>query len=326
MRLLQIFALFLSFGTAITPSQAQDIKGGKDHPLISRFAASQLDGFQEVGFGQGLYYLPDTAAPAKELQWDKPVTVEGKVTRLLYLAPKGKSPLEVHRNFEMALKSAGATIKTSVNGKDAWWEPAKHWRSNFSEMTFQGVWAADVSPFWRDGLYVYGILKRNGSIYHVSILTAQNFNESKSQEAAVAIQIIEPIAMQTGQVTINADAMKQGLNVEGKIALYGVHFDSGKSELKPDSKAQLDEMGKFLKQNAALKVFVVGHTDNQGNHEANIALSQRRAEAVVTALVKDYKIDTKRLIAKGAANISPVANNNSEAGRTKNRRVELVEQ
>lgn len=62
-----------------------------------------------------------------------------------------------------------------------------------------GPWASDVSPFWRDGLYVYGVVSRGGSVWHVSVLTAKNF-QSQEAQAAVAIQIIEPVALQTGQV------------------------------------------------------------------------------------------------------------------------------
>jgi OmpA-OmpF porin, OOP family len=321
-RALAFLCLTLVAGLVI----AKDIAGGKDHPLVSRFTGSQLDGFQEIEFGQGVFYLPDPAASAKELVQDKPLSIEGKVTRLLYIAPKGKSPLEVHRNFEQALKSAGVAIKTAVDGKGASWEPSQHWRTNFQTMKFQGRWAADVSPFWRDGMYVYGVINRSGSQWHVSVLTAQNFSETSAPQAAVAVQIVEPVAMATGQVKVNADALKQGLSADGKIALYGIFFDTGKADLKTESKAQLDEMVKLLQQNAALRVFIVGHTDNQGAFDSNITLSQQRAQAVVNALVKDYKVDAKRLGARGAANIAPVASNTSEAGRAKNRRVELVEQ
>ena len=305
--------------------QAKDIAGGKDHPVLSRYAGSQLDGYQEIGFGAGVFYLPQPDQPGKELLRDEPVRIEGKVTRLLYLAPKGKSPLEVHRNYEQALKAAGASIKTSVDGSNAWWEPGQHWNKQFTELKFQGKWAPDISPFGREGLYVYGELKRAGSTWHISVLTAQVFGEEQPQ-AAVAVQIIEPQAMVGGQVTVNADAMKQALGAEGKIALYGIYFDTGKAELKAESKAQLEQMAKLLREQAALKVFIVGHTDNQGAFDANLSLSQHRAEAVVSTLIKDYQIAAHRLQAKAAASIAPIASNANEAGRAKNRRVELVAQ
>ena len=112
--------------------------------------------------------------------------------------------------------------------------------------------------------------------------------------------------------------------IVGKIALYGVQFDTGSAVVKPESKAQLDEMARLLTTNAAAKFFIVGHTDNVGELQANTSLSQRRADSVVASLVQGYKIDARRLVARGVANVSPVSSNELESGRAKNRRVELV--
>ena len=320
-----IAALSTAIALVVSVVHAADVAGGKDHPLLSRYQGSQLDGYKQQDFAVGTFYLAKTDAPKKELEMDTPITVEGQLTKLLYLAPKGKSPLEVHRNYELALKNAGAEIKTSVDGKDAWWEPAKHWRKHYGDMTFQGMWASDVGPFWRDGFYTYAVLKKAGSDWHISVLTAQNFQQSETQ-AAVAIQIVEPKAMETGKVVVNSAAMKSGIEAEGKIALYGIYFDTGKADLKPESNAQLEQMAKLLKEQPSLNVFIVGYTDNQGKFELNQSLSQRRAEAVVNTLVKQHQIAASRLQAKGAANIAPVASNSNEAGRAKNRRVEMVAQ
>jgi len=133
--------------------------------------------------------------------------------------------------------------------------------------------------------------------------------------------------MQTGQVTVDAKKLQSGLEADGKVALYGLFFDTGKADIKPESKAQLDEMAKLLQAQPALKVFIVGHTDNVGAFDANRALSLKRAEAVVAALTAaPHKIDAKRLMAIGSANTAPVASNAEEAGRARNRRVELVAQ
>ncbi|MCU0956904.1 MAG: DUF4892 domain-containing protein [Hydrogenophaga sp.] len=90
-------------------SMGPDVKGGADHPLVSRFAGSQMVGYQQLEFDAGRFFLPNKASgydPAKELDMEKPVVTEGKVTRLIYVAPAGKTALEVHRNFEQALKAA----------------------------------------------------------------------------------------------------------------------------------------------------------------------------------------------------------------------------
>lgn len=314
-----------------------DVSGGADHPIVSRFAGSQMVGYQQLDFDTGRFFLPNRASgydPAKEIDRDKPVVAEGKVTRLVYVAPAGKTALEVHRSFEQALRAAGLKVLTSVDGRNAWWDPGQHWRANFAGVGFLSPFASDISPFDREGLYVYGTLSRGGVDASVSVLTgpvslfARDHYKTRENtaQAAVAIQIVEPRAMATGQVTVSADAIGKGLDAEGRIALYGIYFDTGKSDIKPESKAQLDQMAAILKARPALRVHIVGHTDNVGSLDANLALSLKRAEAVVSALVNTHRIDARRLSARGVASLSPVAGNRTEDGRALNRRVEMVEQ
>jgi outer membrane protein OmpA-like peptidoglycan-associated protein len=110
----------------------------------------------------------------------------------------------------------------------------------------------------------------------------------------------------------------------GKIALYGIYFDSDKDSLRPDSQATLQEIAKLLNANPKLNVEVVGHTDNQGKPDYNLDLSRRRAAAVVRELVSKYGIADGRLGSFGCGFYAPVASNDSEDGKAKNRRVELV--
>lgn len=153
-----------------------------------------------------------------------------------------------------------------------------------------------------------------------------------SDIAITYIQIVQPEEMPLGQVAIDlnglktSDTISASLKAQGKVALNGVHFDTGKSEIKPESKSQLDEMAKFLKGNPNKNVFVMGHTDNQGDFNLNLKLAQDRANAVVAALVNQYQISSGRLNAQGVANLAPVGSNATDEGRAQNRRVELVEQ
>lgn len=315
-----------------------DVEGGADHPIVSRFAGSQLIGYQQLEFDEGVFFLPSTEAgldPAKEIDSRNPLRVEGRVTRLLYVAPAGRSALEVHRNFHEALKGAGLSVKTAVDGRNAWWGPADHWRTNFAALRFLPPFAADISPFDRnDAHYLYGTLERGGVAVAVSVLTGPVFSLTRDHygtpadtaQSAVAIQIVEPVGMTGGQVTVSAEALGKGLEADGRMALYGIYFDTGKSDLKPESRAQLAEMAALLRDKPTLRVYIVGHTDNVGSLETNLSLSQRRAEAVVAALVNDHRVEGGRLSARGVASLSPVAGNRNEAGRALNRRVEMVEQ
>jgi outer membrane protein OmpA-like peptidoglycan-associated protein len=138
------------------------------------------------------------------------------------------------------------------------------------------------------------------------------------------LDIIEKQQMQQ-DVVGNADALQSGLKEAGHVEVPGILFEFGKSEIKPESEAALVEVVRLLQANPALRVWVVGHTDNVGSVESNMTLSGARAAAVVKALVQKG-IDPKRLAPHGAGPYAPVASNATEDGRARNRRVELVAQ
>jgi outer membrane protein OmpA-like peptidoglycan-associated protein len=138
------------------------------------------------------------------------------------------------------------------------------------------------------------------------------------------LTIVEKQAM-AQEVTIDAAAMASSIADTGSVAIYGINFDTGKSDLKPESEPAIDEIVKLLTDNPALKVYIVGHTDMVGDAASNVKLSQARAQSVITALVSKHGIAANRLIAFGNGPYAPVASNKTEEGRAKNRRVELVE-
>ena len=300
-----------------------DAAGAGDHPVISRYAGSWLVGQAQSGFEE--VTLPAGATATAR--------VEGKLTRLHYLGPAGRSLAEVQRNYEDALARAGAKRvdacaaaacgnrrlsallappKALATGALAGWDA--------KTLTDEFLSAAEAR-------YWYGTLDAGGRTLHVVVLSAPSAVQAlREQHVATLVQVVEPRAMDGGQVTVDAGALAKGLQAQGRIALYGVFFDTGRAEIKPESKPQLDEMARLLQQQPALKVHVVGHTDNQGTLDANLALSRQRAQAVVDALVKTYKVDVRRLGAAGVASYAPLAGNADEAGRARNRRVELVVQ
>jgi OOP family OmpA-OmpF porin len=134
--------------------------------------------------------------------------------------------------------------------------------------------------------------------------------------------IIELAGMEQ-KVEVTASEMLDAINRDGFIALHGIEFDTGKDTLRPDSGPLLGEIVSLLKGNAELKLAVEGHTDNVGNAKANEALSRKRADSVKKFLVAQG-IAAARLSTNGFGDKKPVADNRTEAGRAKNRRVELV--
>ncbi len=139
------------------------------------------------------------------------------------------------------------------------------------------------------------------------------------------LTIVEKQAM-VQEVTANAEMFRSGLQTTGHVEVPGIFFDTGKAAIKPESDAALAEVAKLLKADPSLKVYVVGHTDNVASLDLNLKLSQARAESVVQALVGKHGIAAARLVGRGVGPLTPVASNDSEDGRARNRRVELVRQ
>ncbi len=137
--------------------------------------------------------------------------------------------------------------------------------------------------------------------------------------------VIEKEAMKQ-EIVANAKFMAEGLQTSGHVALYGIYFDFNKADVKPESEPALREIARLLQDDTKLHLYVVGHTDNVGNYEYNVKLSQARAEAIVKTLVNKHKIAASRLKAGGVGPLAPVSSNDTEEGRAKNRRVELVKQ
>ena len=128
------------------------------------------------------------------------------------------------------------------------------------------------------------------------------------------------------EVEADAKTMAADIGATGKAVLYGIYFDVDKADVKPESETALTEIAKLLGQDAALKLYVVGHTDTTGALDHNMKLSQQRAEAVVKELVSKHGVAPDRLKPFGVGPLAPVTTNDAEEGRAKNRRVELVKQ
>ncbi len=136
-------------------------------------------------------------------------------------------------------------------------------------------------------------------------------------------QTIVTVKQMTQEVTADASSIADELNKSGHIALYGIHFDTGKATILPDSESLLNEIVKMMQQNPNVKLSVEGHTDNVGAATANQTLSEKRTQAVVSWLT-GHDVAAVRLKSKGWGQTKPVADNDTEEGRGKNRRVELV--
>jgi len=138
------------------------------------------------------------------------------------------------------------------------------------------------------------------------------------------IELVEYASSEPASNAETAEDITLRITVDGRVAVYGVQFDTGSTSILPGSEETLAAIAEMMTEVPDLKVAVVGHTDNVGGYDNNLDLSKQRADAVVADLVNTYGIDNARLFAAGASFLAPIASNETEEGRALNRRVELV--
>lgn len=143
-----------------------------------------------------------------------------------------------------------------------------------------------------------------------------------AEDGLIELTAIEEKPFQSSVQPPTASALKTALDKDGRVSLY-INFDFNKATLKPDATPIIDQVVKLLKDNPALRLEIGGHTDNIGARDYNVKLSGSRAGSVVSALAAQG-IDAKRLNAAGYGPDKPVTANDTDEGRAKNRRVELV--
>jgi outer membrane protein OmpA-like peptidoglycan-associated protein len=169
--------------------------------------------------------------------------------------------------------------------------------------------------------------KQNAHVSVYSFTVEPNACEKALGNRTVAlVQIVEGKERENKMVVASASDLAKSIAEEGRAAVYGIYFDSNQAEVKGESDPTLEQIAKMLQERSSLKALIVGHTDNVGGYKPNLELSQRRAKAVVQALVSRYKISADRLTPVGVSSAAPLGSNKSDDGRAKNRRVEIVEQ
>ncbi|HEU0204744.1 MAG TPA: DUF4892 domain-containing protein [Burkholderiaceae bacterium] len=300
-----------------TVAAAADIRGSKDHPMISRYAGAEIIAYKVTAFDaypllvrKALHY-GGIDKNAESVQ-----AIEGRITRISYRAPTGRSTLEVYRNYEAELKKAGFEPIFACTDEECGGRNFNHAVAEY------GIFG----ELYEDQRYLAGRLKRGeGDVYAVLYVALGSVRGGPRNTPYVQLDLIEARPMDTGMVTVDMAAMEKGLSTDGHVALYNIYFDTNAATLKPESKPALEEIAKLMRARPQLHLLVVGHTDNVGELKYNVDLSERRARAVVQALTGPHGVAAARLSAAGIGMYAPVANNKSEAGRAKNRRVELVE-
>lgn len=306
---------------------AADVPGSKDSPLLKRYEGSEIIGYDYRGFDQ--FHLITGPLKNYDLPPDPSTKVTGKHTRILYVAPPERSPLEVFHNYALELEKDGYetvfTCSEAECGKDKALPRTLY--SNDRKLSNKGQMSEYAFSSPVEPQFLAATLSRPEGDVHVSLFVAKetfkHFKET-SQRTLVLLDIVETAPLEQKMVTVDSDAMAKSIAAQGTIALYGIYFDTDKADLKPESAPTLDEIAKLLRDDAGLKLYVVGHTDGVGGFDYNMELSRKRAQAVVQELVGKYGMAQGRLKSAGVGFLAPVGSNEDEDGRAKNRRVELV--
>ncbi len=277
-----------------------------DHPLIAPYEGSVIKrkNVQKFNAYNAFTGMDENGKQATGL------VLEGKVTKMIYTKPKERSIFEVFRNYQNAVAQAGAEILYVCN------QEKMECAARYAGPTLQKF--SDIQSVSNLlGRYLLARIKQGENTAYIAIAVGQSFTD---------IHVIEVKNMDVGMVTLDAKALGKGLDAQGFVILEGIYFDTNNATLQENSSAALKEISKLLNMRPRLKVYVVGHTDTQGNFAHNQTLSEKRAKAVVAELVLNYGIDSGRMEGHGVGPLAPQATNHNDKGRAKNRRVVLVAQ
>ena len=279
---------------AAAPALAQiDPSEFKEHPVVKHYPGALIDSHEEKAFDAVDMVVGYTATPRPNVSRKE---VEGRVYKTFYIHQGDVSALQVMRNYEAALKAGGFT--TVVTGKVA---------------------ALPSMEDARDGSLfgAFTLMQGGQPALYVNILIDPNVGEPVSR-----VVIVEPQQMQ--QVyAVDVSSLYASLTAEGRVAVYGINFETNRSAIAPESETVLAQVRDLLGAHPELKLRIEGHTDNVGAPAANRTLSEQRAAAVKAWLVRNG-VDGARLTAEGLGDTRPAVPNDTDDGRARNRRVELV--
>lgn len=126
------------------------------------------------------------------------------------------------------------------------------------------------------------------------------------------------------KIAVGSPDTRNKIITDGKYVTNAIKFDVGSDKLKPESYAVIKEIATVIKENATLKLKIVGFTDSDGDDATNLSLSKKRSISVKNALVTEFGIDASKLETDGKGELEPIAPNNTPEGKATNRRVEFI--
>jgi outer membrane protein OmpA-like peptidoglycan-associated protein len=317
----------LSAWMMLSPALA-DVPGSQDHPIIERYPGSTIEWYLVENYRPYKVPLGPVSGYRELAMW---APSEGRLTRIYYALDGGaRSDSEVYKNYRDALATAGFEILGEghvAKGVRGGAIGSREWQ----DVIFRANPWGDKSGAINEMAHGTATSAGSGSIIARKVREAGtafvvvSVYQLRDDRIGTLIDVLEVESAQSGLVTVNAEAIGAAITEQGRVVLEGLYFDFDKATLTAQSAPALSEIASYLKANAARTFYVVGHTDSKGTLAYNQKLSSDRAAAVVAALVKDHGIAAARLEAQGVGPLAPRSSNSADAGRERNRRVELVE-
>lgn len=313
---------------------AEDLPGSSDHPFVKRYRGSEIVQYKQVEFDE----LEFCASPFDEDNGSKSshaakkagrFPAQGAVTNIVYrVDAEGITDGTILANYREALKEAGWEILYDESQRGGTCTPNSQTGYNISIDVMPGYYfsvAKAIHATRKEGdrlLYVMVQISKNSENGTQFKIRGARDSNSKRTYYPVLVNILETKPLEVKMELVTSSQMAKSLNEAGKIDLYGIYFDTDKTAIKPESEPTLQEVASLLEKDLTLTLDVFGHTDNVGSKEHNDKLSKGRAMAVMGWLLA-HGIDAERLAASGRGFDEPIASNETEEGRAKNRRVEL---
>lgn len=326
MKIISVILAAMVISTISYAQRTSDVENSKDHPLISRFDGAIIEFYKETKFGTYKIPLDENG----KLNYNKPMILKGKVTRIQYSIPIDNNPEYVLHNYSEACNGASFTILTALTNEQLGvGERSQDWNSRYygsgdayfyNALNNEKYGMHHDIPNWKaNQAYIVAKAEKGDKHIYFAIYVVDHDNFT-----LIIQDVIEVSAPKTGMVT--AEKLSKGIAANGHIAVYGIHFEIGNSNIKAESGNSLTLIADYLKSVEGKKFFIVGHTDNTGLLAENMKLSESRAKSVMDKLVNDYSINPSQLVSYGVSSLAPIASNQTDEGKAKNRRVEIVEQ
>ncbi len=288
---------------AVTDNSKKDEKNSADHPMLTRIPGAYIDEYTTHSFGQIAVLIGKNGKKFETKMLD------GKITDIGYNLPRTYSEYEINANYQNALTRLGFKEVYACTGelcgrKTEMYNALKLLMSN----------GRDDSQFYR----LYKLDRPEGNVYVMVYVIGFVGN------LAAEIRIIEETTLNNNRVGIDLQGLTDEIAKTGHVALDGLLFKYDSDELLPEAYAIVEVVAQYLQTHPKQLFYVVGHSDDQGSQAYNQTLSEKRATAIKTRLIKQFSISAQQVEAKGVGEYSPIANNLDEAGQKQNRRVELV--